>query len=151
MLRDEFRPLLTSVEGKALDRRNWHVTLSFIGSFPEEKILELLVKAAHIDVDEFRLRFDRFTYWPRPKIACLQAMKVPVELQMLKARLDKMLMAYDIEPEQHEYRPHITAVRHARPFDVVRLARPIEMRWSGFELVESISVPGGAQYRTLKQ
>ena len=90
MLRDEFRPLLTSVEGKALDRRNWHVTLSFIGSFPEEKIPELLVKAAHIEVDEFRLRFDRFTFWPRPKIACLQAMKVPAHTKKVDAILDRV-------------------------------------------------------------
>jgi 2'-5' RNA ligase len=123
----------------------------FIGSFPEEKVPELLIKCAHIDVEPFRLRFDRLAYWPRPKIACLQTMTVPDELEQLKSDLERMLLPYDIEPEQLEYRPHITAVRPARPFEPVRLARPVELQWSGFELVESISMPGGPQYRPLKQ
>ena len=148
---DTFRQLLSPIEGKAIDRRNWHVTLVFIGSFPEEKVPELLIKCAHIDVEPFRLRFDRLAYWPRPKIACLQTMTVPDELKQLKSDLERMLLPYDIEPEQLEYRPHITAVRPARPFEPVRLARPVELQWSGFELVESISMPGGPQYRPLKQ
>ena len=150
-MRDIFRPLLSSIEGKAIDRRNWHVTLVFIGSFPEEKVPELLIKCAHIDVEPFRLRFDRLAYWPRPKIACLQTMTVPDELKQLKSDLERMLLPYDIEPEQLEYRPHVTAVRAARPFEPVRLARPVELQWSGFEVVESISMPGGPQYRPLKQ
>jgi 2'-5' RNA ligase len=148
---DTFRQLLSPIEGKAIDRRNWHVTLVFIGDFPEEKVPELLIKCAHIDVEPFRLRFDRLAYWPRPKIACLQTMTVPDELEQLKSDLERMLLPYDIEPEQLEYRPHITAVRPARPFEPVRLARPVELQWSGFELVESISMPGGPQYRPLKQ
>ena len=150
-LRDTFRPLLSAVEGNAVDRRNWHVTLVFIGDFPAEQVSELLLKSAQVDVEPFRLRFDRLNYWPRPKIACLQAMTVPPELQRLKDDLTELLLPFGVEPEQHEYRPHITAVRRARPFDVVRLARPVEMQWSGFELVESTTAPGGAQYRVLKQ
>jgi 2'-5' RNA ligase len=150
-LRATFRPLLTSIEGKMIDRRNWHVTLVFIGSFPEASIPELLVKIDHVEVQPFRLRFDRLSYFPRPKIACLQAMTVPDELRQLKSDLESILLPYDIAPEDLEYRPHITAVRPARPFELVRLARPLEMHWSGFELIESISMPASIQYRPLKQ
>jgi len=150
-LRDTFRPLLSSVEGKMIDRRNWHVTLVFIGQFPHEQIPELRVKLAHVKVPPFRLRFDRLSYFPRPKIACLQAMKVHDELKQLKSDLEAILSPYDIAPEDLEYRPHITAARPARPFEAVRLARPLEMHWSGFELVESILLPGSIQYRPLKQ
>ena len=150
-LRDIFRPLLTSIEGKMVDRRNWHVTLVFIGEFPESQIPELLVKLAHVDVPPFRIRFDRLSYFPRPKIACLQVMKVPDELKQLKSDLETALLPYGVAPEDLEYRPHITAVRPARPFELVRLARPLELHWSGFELVESISMPGSIQYRPLKQ
>ena len=34
--------LLYSIEGKMTDRGNWHVTLVFIGDFPEDTIPELL-------------------------------------------------------------------------------------------------------------
>lgn len=151
LLRDTFRPLLSTVEGKAVDRRNWHVTLVFIGQFPENDVDELLAKQAQIECEPFRLRFDQLNFWARPRIACLQAMTVPEELLRLKKQLGAMLADYDIAPEEHEYRPHITAVRSARPFEPQRLARPVELQWSRFEIVESVSVPGGVQYRPLKQ
>jgi 2'-5' RNA ligase len=150
-LRDAFRPLLSSIEGKMVDRRKWHVTLVFIGEFPEALIPELLEKISHIEVPPFRLRFDRLSFFARPKIACLEVMTVPDELRQLKSDLESALLPYDVAPEDLEYRPHITAVRAARPFEPVRLARPLEMHWSGFELVESISMPGSVQYRPLKQ
>lgn len=150
-LRDVFRPLLSSVEGKAVDRRNWHVTLVFIGAVAEQQLPELLATVEQVQVEPFRLRFDRLAHWPRPKIACLQALRVPDELTRLKVELEKVLRPYGVQPEEHEYRPHITAVRASRPFEPVRLARPVEMQWSGFEVVESISVPGSVQYHPLKQ
>ena len=150
-LRDVFRPILSNVEGRAVDRRNWHVTLVFIGNLAEEQVPELLIKCAHVDVEPFRLRFDKLSFWPRPKIACLQAMTVPDPLKQLKADLETMLMPFGVEPEEHDYRPHITAVRAAKPFEAESLARPVEMHWSGFELVESEPAPGGAQYRPIRQ
>lgn len=150
-LRDIFRPLLTSLEGTMTERHNWHVTLSFIGEFPEKSVSQLLVKMAHIEVQPFSLRFDRLNYLPRPKIACLEAMTVPEELRQLKQDLESMLLPFDVPPEKFEYRPHITATRRARPFETIRLARPVELLWSGFELIESVSVPGGVRYHPLKQ
>ena len=42
MIRDSFGPALSTVEGTSVDRRNWHITLVYIGDFPEEKIPDLL-------------------------------------------------------------------------------------------------------------
>ena len=143
--------LLYSIEGKMTDRGNWHVTLVFIGDFPEDTIPELLHKTAQIEVQPFRLRFDRMSFMPRPKIACLEAMRIPDELARLKQDLESMLLPYGVAPEKREYRPHITTMRRSRPFETTRPARPIEMQWSGFELVESVSMPGNVRYRVLKQ
>lgn len=150
-LRDVFRPLLSPIEGKAVDRRNWHVTLTFIGEFPEQKIPQLLAGLALIEAQPFRLRFDCLNFWPRPRIACLNVIKVPEELKQLKQDLETLLVTFDVAPEDLEYRPHITAVRAARPFQPIRMARAVELLWSGIELIESISVPGGVRYRPLKQ
>ncbi len=150
-LRDTFRPLLTSIEGKMVDRRNWHVTLNFIGEYPVDRIAGLLTELEQIEVQRFRLRFDRLSFYPRARIACLEALTVPEELKQLKQDLESMLLPYGVEPENLEYRPHITAVRSARPFPTIREARALELQWSGFELIESISMPGGVQYRVLKQ
>jgi 2'-5' RNA ligase len=150
-LRNTISPIARLVEGNAAYRGNWHVTLIFIGQFPEDRVAELLIAAAAIKPESFRLRFDRLTFWQRPRIACLQAMSVPPQLQSLVGALNELLSGLDVELKMETYRPHITVVRKARSFEPIILARPLELQWSGFELVESISSPGGVQYCPLKQ
>lgn len=150
-LRDQIQPVISGVEGNAVNRRNWHVTLVFIGAFPEEKMPELMVRSMHVEPDPIRLRLDKVTFWPRPKIACLQALTVPDELRKLKSDLEAVVSHFGIEPEKADYKPHITAVRNARPFEPVRLARTVELQWDSFELIESIPGAGGPTYRPVKQ
>jgi 2'-5' RNA ligase len=151
LLRDALRPVLSSVEGDAVDRRNWHVTLVFIGAFPEEQVPFLRAAANEISFEPVRLRFDRVSYWPRPKAACLLPLTVPPELQALVRALEQALTAFDIAPEERIYRPHITVARRARAFHTVQLTRPVDLEWPDFELVESTSTTSGAVYQPLKQ
>lgn len=150
-LRDMINPVLSSVEGQTVDRRNWHVTLVYIGDFPEERIPGLMAAMDIIDPGEIRLRFDTLTFWQRPKIACMHAKIVPPELEHLMLSLQQALIPFGIEPEQRVYRPHITVSRKVRTFPDVRLTRPIELSFTEFELIESISLRGEVQYRPLKQ
>ena len=150
-LRDQISPLAKLVEGQVVYRGNWHVTTAFIGDFPEARVAELQARAAEIAVEPFRLRFDRVEFWPRPKVASLVASTVPPELQRLVDAQISLLADFDITVEDRTYRPHITVVRRARPFETQRLAQAAMIEWTGFELVESISQPGGATYRPLKQ
>ena len=151
LLRDTINPVLSSVEGKTVDRRNWHVTLVFIGDFPEERIPGLMAAMEIVDPGEIRLRFDTLTFWQRPKIACIHTKIIPPELERLVATLRQALIPFGIEPEERVYRPHITVSRKVRAFPDVRLVRPIELSFSEFELVESISLRGEVQYHPLKQ
>lgn len=150
-LRDHISPLAKLVEGQVVYRGDWHVTTAFIGSFPEADIAGLLARAAQIPVEPFRLRFDRVEFWPRPKVASLVAPTVPPELQRLVDAQNALLADFGVPVEERTFRPHITVVRRARPFETQRLAQPAVVDWTGFELVESISQPGGATYRPLKQ
>ena len=150
-LRNTMSPVARVVEGNAVYRGNWHVTLVFIGAFPEERVGELQAAVGGIRAEPFRLRFDRLCFWQRPRIACLQAMSVPPPLERLRGELQAALEQFDVEPESAPYRRHITAVRRARAFEPILLARPLELNWSGFELVESISTRDGVQYHPLKQ
>ncbi|MDH4106964.1 MAG: RNA 2',3'-cyclic phosphodiesterase [Gammaproteobacteria bacterium] len=150
-LRSATNPATRLIEGDAVYRGNWHVTLVFIGPFPEARIPELQMAASTITVEPFRLRFDRVAYWQRPRIACLQSASVPPALDALVGDLNGLLRRFDLEPEEGVYRPHVTLARRARAFEPVVLARPLELEWSGFELVESVSGPGGVQYHALKQ
>jgi 2'-5' RNA ligase len=150
-MRDSINPALSEVEGRFVDRRNWHVTLVFIGNFPEARVPDLLSAVEIIDPGPIRLRFDTLTYWQKPRIACLNAKTVPAELELLVRSLQGALIPFGCAPETRIYRPHITVARKARPFLETTLARAIELTWSEFELMESVSVRVGVQYYPVKQ
>ena len=150
-LRDTVQPVLSSIEGDYVDRRNWHITLVFVGDFPEAKLAALQASVADIAVDPFRLRFDRAVFWARPKIACLEAAIIPEALTRLVGRIRESVEPFGISPEEHSYRPHITIARRTRSFVTQRLARPVELHCADFALVESVPVRGGVQYHPLKQ
>lgn len=150
-LRDHISPIAKLIEGKHVYRGNWHVTTAFIGDFEERLIPELRARAAEIVVEPFRLRFDRVEFWPRPRVACLIAPTVPPELEQVVLALNTVLADLDVPVEERTYRPHITIVRRAQRFETQRLAQPAMMEWSDFELIESVSKPGGTVYRPVKQ
>jgi 2'-5' RNA ligase len=149
-MRDFISPVARLVEGRAVDRRNWHITLAYIGDFPERRMHELLEAKDAVRAEPFRLRFDRLEFWPRPKIAALVPPIVPPELEQLVDALQGHTLAAGVNPEhQRVYRPHVTVVRNARHFETERLAQPAITEWSSFELVESVPEPGGATYRPI--
>ncbi len=150
-LRETINAVAKTVEGRYVDRRDWHVTLAFIGDFPEDRIDGLLERAGDIEVEPFRLTFDRLEFWARPRVASLTAAMVPDELEDLVVSLNAVLIAEGIAPENRAYRPHITVVRNARTFTTERLAQRLTTEWSGFELVETVSEHGRSFYRPVKQ
>ncbi len=150
-LRDVINSVARSVEGRAVDRRGWHITLSYIGEFEESRIAALQELACRIEVEPFRLGFDRLEFWARPKVASLVAATVPTELASLVASLNLVLQEVGVMPEDRTYRPHITVVSNARAFPTERLTQRATTEWSGFELMESVSGPGGVSYVPLKQ
>ncbi len=149
-LRDVINSVVKTVEGKIVDRHSWHVTLPFIGEFEESRIPELQALASQIEVEPFRLVFDRLEYWARPKAACLVAATVPTELEKLMASLYSVLEEVGVTPEDRTYRPHITVVRNARSFATERLTQRATTEWSSFELMESRSGSRGVSYNPLK-
>ena len=150
-LRDVINSVSKTVEGRVVDRRGWHVTLAYLGDFPEKQVPDLLDRASAIPIEPFRLSFDRLEFWPRPKIACMVGATVPAELQSLVLDLHALIQDFGVVPEDRTYRPHITVVRNARTFTTERLTQRVTTEWSDFELVESLGGPGGARYRPLKQ
>ncbi len=150
-LRDVINSVAKTVEGQAVDRRNWHITLPYIGAFEEAGIPALQDLAGKIQVQPFRLGFDRLEFWARPKVACLVGATIPTELEFLVASLQEILLEVGVIPDDRTYRPHITVVRSARAFTTERLAQRTTTEWSGFELMESVPGPGGVSYVPLKQ
>lgn len=150
-LRDVISPVAKLVEGRAIDRRNWHVTLAFIGDFAERRIPELQERVGQIRMEPFRLSFDRLEFWARPRVASLAAATVPPELQKLVEMLNLALADLGVSTEDRTYRPHISVARNARPFETQRLAQRAVTEWSRFELIESVPEPGGVSYHVVDQ
>ena len=148
-MRDFISPVAKEIDGRATDRRDWHVTLAYIGDLEERFIREVQESAGAIQFEPFRLRLDRLEFWPRPKIAALVPPRIPPEHEKLVESLRGIIIAAGIEPALRVYRPHITVVRNARPFETHRLAQSATTEWSSFELIESIKERGSTIYRPL--
>ncbi len=150
-LRDVINPVAKTVEGHAVDRRDWHVTLAYVGEIPELQLPDLQERAAEITVEPFRLSFDRLEFRPRAKVAWIAAATVPVELESLVMALHGVVQDIGVVVPDRTYRPHITVVRNARSFTTERLAQRAVTEWTDFELMESVSTARETSYRPLKQ
>ncbi|MEM9403105.1 MAG: RNA 2',3'-cyclic phosphodiesterase [Pseudomonadota bacterium] len=150
-LRDVIAPAVRLIDGRAIPRDNWHLTLLYVGEFPEVAIPGLLQQANALQSDSFRLRFDKVEFWARARVACLVPSTVPTELARLNQQLKNLLSDAGFLMEEQRFRPHITICRNARPFETQRLAQPLAVEWSSFELLESTRVRGETRYVPLKQ
>ncbi len=150
-LRNAISPVAKLVEGSAVYRGNWHVTLAFAGDVEERLIPDLQEAARGILFEPFRTRFDRCEYWPRPRVAVLAAQTVPPPLEYVVESLNLVLKDFGVDVDERRYRPHITVVQRARPFETQRLAQPSVVEWQGFELIESVLTQGRRSYHPLKQ
>lgn len=150
-LRDPIKAAMATVEGRAVYRGNWHVTLVFVGNFPESRLPALMDATSAIRAEPFRLRFDRLDFWARPKIACLLASAVPPALSELVGRLSAAVAGCGVTLEARAYRPHLTIARSVRPFVPEPLAQPVTLEWADYTLMQSVSGPRGVEYSPLKQ
>ena len=150
-LRDVINSVAKTVEGRAVDRRNWHVTLAYVGDFPAERVPELLERARQITFEPFRLSFDRLEFWARVQ-RCLDGGDRAGRLEALVAELHRLLQDFGVVIR----RPDLSAAYHGcaeRP-DVRRPSawrKGAVTEWSSFELLESSSSPGGVTYQAVKQ
>ncbi len=145
------QPYRSKLAGSWTIRDNWHLTLVFIGGFPEHDIPALQTAANDIDCPSIDLKFERIYFWKRPKIICLYAGYIPSHLLGLVRSLELAAEPFGFKPEERPYRAHMTIARKARFFEPITLAQPVELHWSGFRLIESVSTPSGVRYKPVDQ
>lgn len=152
-LREALTPLLRlkrECGGRAHPPSNLHITLNFLGMV-DAAIRDCLERAAdEIAVPPFELTLDRFGYWPRPKVMWLGCSKVPGPLQALVEGLNGAMRGCGLQPEGRPYHPHLTLLRKAQRAPT---AEPPSLTWQAddFVLAESVSTPGGVEYRVLRR
>ena len=144
------RPYVLASGGRAIQARNLHVTLVFLGQVPEPR-LEVAKQCADRvgSCGRIDLQFDRVEVWKRSRVLSLVPSATPPELSALVERLKFNLLSEHFETRQEEYRPHLTLARDAKNRIDDALPNPIAWSTTQFVLVQSETTASGSTYTVL--
>ena len=144
----QYRP----AKSRAIPRTNLHATLIFLGSMPETLLPDIVRAGALIQPRTFTLTLQHLQVWRKPQVLCLCPECVPTALQQLHDELAAALHFHEISFDERSYRPHVTLARKVRQrVAVSQLPEAIDWPFSGFSLVESVSMERGVHYQPLHQ
>lgn len=137
--------------GRAMRRKNIHLTLAFLGDTKAALVPDLIAFAAGVRFNSIRLPLDRAGYWKHNRIIWCGTGEEPRELaalvEDLRARLDAAGIRYDPKP----FVSHVTLVREAASLPAAPAWIPILWEASDFALVSSARVEGRVAYRVLQR
>jgi 2'-5' RNA ligase len=90
-----------------------HITLKFIGEFPDARLPELTKTLAEVKAPPFNVRFENIGFFPSPKSARVFWIGVHAgeELPQLAEAVSESLAGIGIEREDKPYSPHLTLAR----------------------------------------
>ena len=135
--------------GKAVPLENLHITLNFLGPVAPDRRECIERVLAAVQGESFTLAFDTLGYFPRPRVLWLGAAQVPEALRHLSTALNQGLQDCGFTPDSRLLVPLMTLrrkVNHSTPLHTVD---PLIWVVRDFVLVESVTLPAGAQYTVL--
>jgi len=153
----ETRTALTNVSRQSgLDSQrlipghNLHITIEFLGQVDEGRTKVLIEAASQITVPCFSLLIDSSGWWETARVAWLAPVGLPEELLELYRQLHQLAVESDIPVQERPYRPHITLARKVNALDALEFG-PVHWNVRDFCLVESNTLPEGAEYRIIRR
>jgi 2'-5' RNA ligase len=153
-LAEATRSVMTASGGRAVPSENFHITLAFLGSVPQRRLVEVFAIAERV-ADEIerpplQLAFDGIEYWKKAKVVCATASATPPGATELADALKSRLTTAGFTPDLKPFRPHVTLVRKVlRPLPTMHID-PVVWNFREFVLLESRTEPEGAVYCTLR-
>jgi len=154
---DHYRTQQLRLPFKAINKENFHITLSFLGFIDNYKQQQLSKFAHNIamqlqDISPACLLLDHYGLFKKPKVFYLGLQQQPDWLKFLAHALIDQAKNLNIEQENRLYCPHLSIYRKATlnnlPHYVLTAALPITI--TSFSLYQSISTPVGVQYHPMK-
>ena len=147
--RTSLMQLQAPMQGRKVPYNNLHLTLAFLGQQPIAVLPQLKDMLARLSPAEFVLTLDKVGYFPRNRIAWVGPHQTPDGLMSLYQTLCAALAESGIVfTPPSSFKAHVTLVRDASlPADMV--FDPITWHADEVALVQSITGPGGSEYRVL--
>ena len=136
--------------GRLVPQQNLHITLAFLGSIDAKRQQCLEDVAGSIHIPAFSLTLDRAGYWERPRVIWFGCSDTPTPLQTLARELAVAMERCGLQPERRPFAAHLTVMRKALHGPADREIPPLDWPVSSFALVESLTLPAGAQYRVIR-
>ena len=160
------RRTLPPGQGRAIETRNLHLTLAFLGSVEPtcRSCVESL--AGEQRPPAFTLIFDCLGYWPRSHLLWAGCSQPPAMLRSWVDHLRGALRRCGLEPETRPFKAHLTLARNVRRYSGIgrggRVAArmrhervddvaPVEWPVTALKLVSSETRPHGARYTILRE
>lgn len=138
-------------QARAVDSRNLHLTLFFLGQTDEVLQQQLLSAAKTIVMPRFSIRLDTLAGFSGPKIAYLAPSVVPATLTLLQQQVAAICKAKGFEDLHDQYRPHVTLLRKCAATPILQRTSELSLDIEQFGLYCSDSSSGTVQYRLLQQ
>jgi RNA 2',3'-cyclic 3'-phosphodiesterase len=141
-------PIIDPAQARKIPPANLHITLAFLGAVPSDKLTAVMEAASQIDAAPFLLSIERVEVWRGANVLCL----IPAPCSALDEMVERLrfnLLARQVEPDQKEFRPHITVAREWRSQSGEGPIGPLEWSAKDFVLVESEVVSGRSDYRII--
>jgi 2'-5' RNA ligase len=107
---------------------NLHITVKFIGEWPEERLPELRNTLAGVSIRAMPVRVRGFGFFPNrrsPRVFGAGVDPSP-EIATLASDTDSALAKLGIEPESRAYTPHLTLARIKTPKGLAPFYRKVE-------------------------
>lgn len=142
--------------GRRVPADNLHVTLAFLGSVPEPRLVELAevaratarspVLAGGDGKDRLEVVFDHLEYWRAARLLCALPAEPPAITLALARRLQEELTARGFAPDPKPFRPHVTVVRNVLRPGLGGQIPAVAWAFNELALIESRTLPQGAVY-----
>jgi 2'-5' RNA ligase len=137
--------------GKPQRPEQLHATVEFLGSVVESRLpgVQAAGRSAAAGATPCAAVLDTLEHWRRARVLCLTASAVPAALASLVQDLRARLRERGFEPENREFRLHVTLARKLRhPPQLVTVA-PIHWPVRELVLVQSVATRQGSRYERL--
>lgn len=138
--------LISAPGGRLLPRENLHLTLAFLGQTDAGQRARVEAVAADLEISPFRLRLDRFGYWPRPKVLWIAPAQMPAALTDLAAALHAGAGSCGLRLDTRPYQAHVTLARQLPQPPSGGDCPALDWAVDRFVLVRSSTLSQGVRY-----